>query len=83
MKLMLNDTLSKEKNVYLKDLEFSQIFTDNDGDYCMKIKPEEEVSGEILTAVVLSGACIGDCLAYDEKALVTPVKAELTILEYE
>ena len=83
MKLYLNDAIRKPALCYLKDLEVGQIFVDNDGDYCMKITPEEDTLGDILTAVALSGASIGSCLTYEEDAPVIPVEAELNIIKYE
>lgn len=83
MKLYLNDAIQKPVLRYLKDLEVGQIFIDDDGDYCMKIAPEENVDGNILTAVTLSSVDIGRCLIYGEDALVIPVEAELNVIKYE
>lgn len=83
MKLYLNDAIQKPVKCYLNDLEVGQVFVDKDGDYCMKIVPEEDEIGNLLTIVVLSGHALGECLAYDEDALVIPVEAELNIIKYE
>lgn len=84
MKLYLNEAIQKPARCQFKDLGVGQVFVDDDGDYCMKIVPEEETTfGDTLTAVVLSGASIGGCIAYDEDALVIPVEAELNIIKYE
>lgn len=83
MKLYLNDAIQKPVKCYLNDLEVGQVFIDNAGDYCMKIKPEEDEIGDILTAVALSGGVVGSCLAYDEDTLVIPVEAELNVIKYE
>lgn len=83
MKFYLNDAIQKPVKCYLNDLEVGQIFVDKDGDYCMKIVPEEDTLGDTLTAVVLSGDGLGCCFAYSGDALVTPVEAELNIIKYE
>lgn len=82
MKLYLNDAIQKPTRRNLSELEIGQIFIDDDGDYCMKIAPEEDAIGDILTVVVLSGDALGSCLAYDD-VLVIPVEAELNVIKYE
>lgn len=83
MKLYLNDPTHKPVKCYLNDLEVGQVFVDDDGDYCMKITPEDSIDGSLLTAVALSGVEIGRCLSYHEDILVIPVEAELNIIKYE
>lgn len=83
MKLMLNDTIQKPNAKPLEEIKPGQIFIDGDGDYCMKIKLEKSEDGQILSAIVLSGSCIGECVAYSNQTFVIPVRAELTILGYD
>lgn len=83
MKLYLNDAIQKPVKCYLNDLEVGQIFIDDDGDYCMKIVPEEAVDGSLLTIIVLSGVQLGTCYAYKGDSLVIPVEAELNVIKYE
>ena len=83
MKLALNDTLYKKREVYVKDLLPGQIFIDRDGDYCMRTLSEELSDGQTAIAIVLSGVCIGSNLICNRDEIAIPVKAELTVLGYD
>lgn len=80
MKLALKENLPEEKVTRIIDLIPGEIFIDSDNDYCMKIDPEYDESGRLITAVAVSGISIGALLEYDEESRVIPVNAELHIL---
>ena len=83
MKLYLNDTIQKPVHRYFEELEVGQIFSDDNGNYYMKIFPEKVIAGHPLTAVALSGGELGMCVFYEEEDLVIPVEAELNVIKYE
>lgn len=86
MQLKVNNKIPQPTKVMFGSLMEGEIFIDKEGDLCMVT---EEVSTSdfgrkhLVNCVVLSGRGSGIMATMDSKDIVTIVKAELNILNYE
>ena len=83
MKLTLTNKIPRPNEVYFNSLTKGEIFLDREGDYCMVLDEVEVCGDDYVNCVILSGPAIGEACKVDDKECVIPIKAELTVLEYE
>lgn len=83
MQLKVNNKIPKPNEVYFDSLTKGEIFLDREGDYCMVLYEVEVCGDDYVNCIILSGPAIGEACKVDDKECVIPVKAELTVLEYE
>jgi len=86
MKLKVNNKIPQMTKVKFGSLMNGEIFIDEVGDLCMVVgeaclsNPDRH---NLVNCVVLSGPSIGTVVVMDDDDIVTIVKAELNILNYE
>lgn len=83
MKLTLTNKIPQPNQVCFDSLTKGEIFLDREGDYCMVLYEVEVCGDDYVNCVILSGPAIGEACKVDDKECVIPIKAELTVLEYE
>lgn len=83
MKLALTNKIPRPNEVYFNSLTKGEIFLDREGDYCMALDEVYVCGNDYVNCVILSGPAVGEVCKMSSKDCVIPVKAELTVLEYE
>ena len=83
MKLAVTNKIPRPNEVYFNSLTKGEIFLDREDDYCMVLDEVYVCGNDYVNCVILSGPAMGEVCKVSDKECVIPVKAELTVLEYE
>ena len=83
MKLAVTNKIPQPNQVYFNSLAKGEIFLDREDDYCMVLDEVYVCGNDYVNCVILSGPATGEVCKMGDRDCVIPVKAELTVLEYE